>query len=55
MIDSGTATAADFEAVWAELRADIEAAIEFADASPVPYADQLMTDVYTVTAMAAVS
>jgi len=55
MIDSGTATAADFEAVWADIRADIEASIEFADASPVPEADQLMADVYTVTAMAAVS
>ena len=55
MLDSGTATAADFEAVWADIRADIEASIEFADASPVPDADQLMADVYTVTAMAAVS
>jgi len=55
MLDNGTATAAEFEAVWADIRADIEASIEFADASPVPEADQLMADVYTVTAMAAVS
>jgi pyruvate dehydrogenase E1 component alpha subunit len=55
MIDTGSATAADFEEVWAELRADIEAAIEFADASPVPDADQLMADVYTVSNPAAVA
>ena len=55
MIDSGSATAADFEEVWSELRADIEAAIEFADASPVPEADQLMADVYTVSDHAAVA
>jgi pyruvate dehydrogenase E1 component alpha subunit len=55
MIDSGSATAADFEEVWSELRADIEAAIEFADASPVPEADQLMADVYTVSNDAAVA
>jgi len=55
MIDTGTATAADFEAVWSELRADIEASIEFADASPVPDADQLMTDVYTIDQALALS
>ena len=55
MIDSGSATAADFEEVWSELRADIEAAIEFAESSPVPEADQLMADVYTVSNDAAVA
>jgi len=55
MIDTGTATAADFEAVWSELRADIEASIEFADASPVPDAYQLMTDVYTIDQALALS
>jgi len=55
MIDSGSATAADFEEVWGELRADIEAAIEFAESSPVPEADQLMADVYTVSNDAAVA
>ncbi|HEY5423432.1 MAG TPA: thiamine pyrophosphate-dependent dehydrogenase E1 component subunit alpha [Ilumatobacteraceae bacterium] len=55
MIDSGSATAADFEEVWGELRADIEAAIEFAESSPVPDADQLMADVYTVSNDAAVA
>jgi len=55
MIDTGIATAADFEAVWSELRADIEASIEFADASPVPDADQLMTDVYTIDQALALS
>ena len=55
MIDSGSAIAADFEEVWSELRADIEAAIEFAESSPVPEADQLMADVYTVSNDAAVA
>jgi pyruvate dehydrogenase E1 component alpha subunit len=36
MIDSGSATAADFEEVWSELRADIEAAIEFAEPARYP-------------------
>jgi TPP-dependent pyruvate/acetoin dehydrogenase alpha subunit len=35
--------------VWAELRVDIAAAIEFAEASPLPDADQLLVDVYTET------
>jgi acetoin:2,6-dichlorophenolindophenol oxidoreductase subunit alpha len=48
MVDEGTATEADFEDVWAALRADIEEAIAFADASPLPTPDQLLNDVYTV-------
>ena len=47
MIETGTATRDDIDAVWAELRADIDTAIEFAEASPVPTADQLLVDVYT--------
>jgi acetoin:2,6-dichlorophenolindophenol oxidoreductase subunit alpha len=50
MIDQGSATAADFEAVWAAVRSDIEEAIAFADNSPVPDIDQLLSDVYTVGA-----
>lgn len=50
MIDRGSATAADFEAVWASIRSDVDAAIKFADDSPVPDASQLMADVYTIGA-----
>ena len=50
LIAAGTAERARFDDVWAELRADIAAAIEFAEASPLPTADQLLADVYTVMA-----
>jgi pyruvate dehydrogenase E1 component alpha subunit len=50
MIDHSSATAADFEAVWAAVRGDVEEAIAFADESPVPDIDQLLTDVYTMGA-----
>jgi pyruvate dehydrogenase E1 component alpha subunit len=48
LIEMGTATRADIDAVWAELRADIDTAIEFAENSPVPTPDQLLVDVYTL-------
>ena len=48
LIEHGTASRDDIEAVWAELRADIETAIQFAEDSPVPTPDQLLVDVYTV-------
>jgi TPP-dependent pyruvate/acetoin dehydrogenase alpha subunit len=47
LIEAGTATAADIEAVWANLRADIATAITFAEESPLPEPDQLLVDVYT--------
>jgi pyruvate dehydrogenase E1 component alpha subunit len=47
LIEAGTATRADFDTVWAELRADIAAAIEFAEASPLPDPDMVLADVYT--------
>lgn len=50
LIDAGLVTAADIEAVWATLRADIEAAIAFAEESPLPTRDQILTDVYTLQA-----
>jgi pyruvate dehydrogenase E1 component alpha subunit len=50
LIAAGTAARADFDAVWATLRDDIAASIEFAEASPLPNPDQLLTDVYTVMA-----
>ena len=48
LIEHGTASRDDIEAVWAELRSDIEKAIQFAEDSPVPTPDQLLVDVYTV-------
>jgi TPP-dependent pyruvate/acetoin dehydrogenase alpha subunit len=33
--------------VWSALRADIEDAIAFAEASPLPAPDQILADVYT--------
>ena len=47
LIEVGTATAAEIEQVWAELRDDIAAAITFAEESPLPTPDQLLVDVYT--------
>jgi pyruvate dehydrogenase E1 component alpha subunit len=55
LIEAGTATRADFDAVWAELRADIEAAIEFAEASPLPDPDAVLEDVYTLRTPAEVT
>jgi acetoin:2,6-dichlorophenolindophenol oxidoreductase subunit alpha len=48
LADAGLMSAADAEAVWAELRADIADAIQFAEDSPVPTSDQILADVYTV-------
>jgi pyruvate dehydrogenase E1 component alpha subunit len=47
LIEVGTATRDDLDAVWAELRDDIEAAIEFAEASPLPDPAMVLADVYT--------
>jgi len=52
LIEMGTATRDDIDRVWAELRADIDTAIEFAENSPVPTPDQLLVDVYTLEATA---
>ena len=49
LIEAETATRDDFDAVWAELRADIESAIEFAEGSPLPEPDQILVDVYSAT------
>jgi TPP-dependent pyruvate/acetoin dehydrogenase alpha subunit len=49
MVESGQASAADFEEVWAQLRADIDTAIAFAEESPLPTADAILADVYTTT------
>jgi TPP-dependent pyruvate/acetoin dehydrogenase alpha subunit len=47
MIENKAATRDRFDAIWAELRADIDAAIAFADESPYPNPDQIMVGVYT--------
>ena len=47
LIENGTATSEQVESIWAELRADIEAAIVFADESPLPDPSQILVDVYT--------
>jgi pyruvate dehydrogenase E1 component alpha subunit len=50
MIETTSATRDEIDRVWAELRADIDEAIEFAESSPFPEADQLLVDVYTAGA-----
>lgn len=50
LIAAGTTTREEFDAVWAEVNADIEDAIEFAEASPVPEPDQLLANIYSETA-----
>ncbi|MFN3258296.1 MAG: thiamine pyrophosphate-dependent dehydrogenase E1 component subunit alpha [Ilumatobacter sp.] len=47
MIEIGTVNRDDIDAIWAELRADIEVAIQFADDSDLPTPDQVLTGVYT--------
>jgi len=47
MIENKAATRDQFDAIWAELRAGIEAAIAFADESPYPTPDQITVGVYT--------
>jgi pyruvate dehydrogenase E1 component alpha subunit len=47
MIENGVATRANFGDIWAELRADIDTAIQFAEDSPYPTPDQIMVNVYT--------
>ena len=47
MIENGVATRANFDDIWAELRADIVTAIQFAEDSPYPTPDQIMVNVYT--------
>jgi acetoin:2,6-dichlorophenolindophenol oxidoreductase subunit alpha len=47
LIEAGTASAEEIEQVWAELRAGIATAIQFAEDSPLPEPDQLMANIYT--------
>lgn len=47
MVESGRIARDEFDAIWAEIRAAIEAAIEFADSSPFPEPSALLAGVYT--------
>jgi acetoin:2,6-dichlorophenolindophenol oxidoreductase subunit alpha len=47
VIESGVASRDDLDAIWADVRADIERAIEFADSSPFPEPDALLAGVYS--------
>lgn len=47
MIEIGTIDRAGLDAIWDELRADIETAIQFAEDSDLPTPDQVLTGVYT--------
>ena len=47
LVETGTATREDIEAVWAQQRADIESAIEFAENSPLPDPAAVLEDVYS--------
>jgi pyruvate dehydrogenase E1 component alpha subunit len=47
LIEGGVANRDDLDAVWAELRATIGAAVEFAEQSPFPDESQLLAGVYT--------
>ena len=47
MVKSGRLTRDQIEASWAGVRADIEAAIEFAENSPFPEPEALMQGVYS--------
>lgn len=49
MIANGDATRSDFDAVWAEQRAEIDVAIQFAEESPYPPKENLLRDVYTTS------
>ncbi len=48
MVADGVATAADIQATRAAVTAEIDTAIQFAEASPLPDPDRLLDDVYSV-------
>ena len=47
MVEVGAMTADGIEAVRAEIAAEVEAAIEFGDQSPMPDPDDLLANVYS--------
>ena len=55
MIANGEATAADIENVRAAVASEVDAAIEFGEASPLPVPETLLDNVYTETSTSGVS
>ena len=53
LVDTGTATAEQLDRVRADVGAAIDAAVAFAEESPLPEADQLLEDIYTTSATVA--
>ena len=49
LVDEGHATEAELAGIDAEARAEVDDAIEFARAAPLPAADEIYTDVYSHT------
>ena len=47
MLDTGAMTSDEIEAVRSEVAAEVEAAVEFAEQSPMPDPSDLLADVYT--------
>lgn len=47
MVADGVATEDEIDAIRASVQAEVDAAIEFADNSPMPDPEELLTDVYT--------
>src|SRR5215218_8477427 len=47
LVEAGVATAEQLRAVWDEVGAEVQAAITYAEESPLPDEDQLLTDVYS--------
>ena len=50
VIEAGLITAEEIEAVHAEIGAEVDAAVQFGEESPMPEPSTLFEDVYTVTA-----
>jgi pyruvate dehydrogenase E1 component alpha subunit len=46
MLEKGVVTEADVKEMWKEVKAEVRDCVAFADASPVPEAGELYTDVY---------
>ena len=47
LVEAGVASAEQLRAVWDEVGAEVQAAITYAEESPLPDEDQLLTDVYS--------
>ncbi|MGI9603680.1 MAG: thiamine pyrophosphate-dependent dehydrogenase E1 component subunit alpha [Acidimicrobiales bacterium] len=49
MAEAGVMSADEAQAVWAQIQADVDAAIAFAEQSPDPEPDTILADVYSTT------